>query len=80
MQFSNEARSWPHGPPKIPPILCDASSLCRTAGRDNMPWSYLRFSPVWLHMCVCKEDGRVKRLPHFPHLGFLCELFESLNS
>lgn len=30
--------------------------------------------------CVCKEDGRVKRLPHFPHLGFLCDLFESFGS
>lgn len=30
----------------------------------------LRFSPVWLYMCVCKEEGRVKRLSQTLHLCF----------
>lgn len=39
----------------------------------------LRFSPVWLYMCVCKELGRVKRLSQILHLCFFCELDETLE-
>lgn len=30
----------------------------------------LRFSPVWLYIWVCKDEGRVKRLSHTLHLCF----------
>lgn len=34
----------------------------------------LRFSPVWLYMWVCSDDGRVNRLSHTLHLCFFCVL------
>lgn len=34
----------------------------------------LRFSPVWLYMCVCREEGRVNRLSQILHLCFFCVL------
>lgn len=37
----------------------------------------LRFSPVWLYMCVCKEEGRVNRLSQILHLCFFC-VFEGI--
>lgn len=39
----------------------------------------LRFSPVWLYMCVCNELGRVKRLSQILHLCFFCVLDEILE-
>lgn len=39
----------------------------------------LRFSPVWLYICVCSELGRVKRLSHTLHLCFFCVLDETLE-
>jgi hypothetical protein len=39
----------------------------------------LRFSPVWLYMCVCNELGRVKRLSQILHLCFFCELDETFE-
>jgi hypothetical protein len=37
---------------------------CENQGKHS------RFSPVWLYICVCNEDGRVKRLSHTLHLCF----------
>lgn len=45
--------------------------------RDNR--TVLRFSPVWLYMCVCNELGRVKRLSQILHLCFFCVLEEILE-
>ena len=39
----------------------------------------VRFSPVWLYMCVCRELGRVKRLSQILHLCFFCELDETFE-
>jgi len=39
----------------------------------------LRFSPVWLYMCVCSELGRVNRLSQILHLCFFWELDETLE-
>lgn len=30
----------------------------------------VRFSPVWLYMCVCKDEGRVNLLSQTLHLCF----------
>lgn len=42
-------------------------------------WFDIRFSPVWLYMCVWSELGRVKRLSQILHLCFFCELDETLE-
>ena len=39
----------------------------------------LRFSPVWLYICVWRELGRVKRLLQTLHLCFFCVLDETLE-
>jgi hypothetical protein len=39
----------------------------------------LRFSPVWLYMCVCSELGRVNRLSQILHLCFFCELDDTFE-
>ena len=39
----------------------------------------IRFSPVWLYMCVCNELGRVKRLSQTLHLCFFCVLLETFD-
>lgn len=41
--------------------------------------THLRFSPVWLYMCVCNELGRVKRLSQILHLCFFWVLAEILE-
>ena len=39
----------------------------------------IRFSPVWLYMCVCSELGRVNRLSQILHLCFFCEEEETFE-
>ena len=39
----------------------------------------IRFSPVWLYMCVWSELGRVKRLSQTLHLCFFCVLDDTLE-
>lgn len=39
----------------------------------------LRFSPVWLYMCVCRELGLVNRLSQTLHLCFFWVLEETLE-
>ena len=39
----------------------------------------LRFSPVWLYMCVCSELGRVNLLSQTLHLCFFCVFDETLE-
>lgn len=44
-----------------------------------MGTEYLRFSPVWLYMCVCSELGRVNRFSQTLHLCFFWVLDETLE-
>lgn len=40
---------------------------------------HLRFSPVWLYICVCNELGRVNRLSQTLHLCFFWVLEDTLE-
>ena len=50
-----------------------------SVGLGNASSCNLRFSPVWLYICVCKELGRVNRLSQTLHLCFFCVLDETLE-
>jgi hypothetical protein len=61
------------------PSTSHANAIRRSVliSRDSQETCNLRFSPVWLYMCVCREEGRVNRLSHTLHLCFFC-VFEGI--
>ena len=48
-------------------------------GPTHLGYKNLRFSPVWLYMCVWRELGLVNRLSQTLHLCFFCVLEETLE-
>jgi hypothetical protein len=55
-------------------VTCECYPSVSIDFHDSQENGNLRFSPVWLYMCVCREEGRVNRLSHTLHLCFFCVL------
>lgn len=55
-------------------VTCEGCLYVSTGFLDSRGIANSRFSPVWLYICVCREEGRVKRLSHTLHLCFFCVL------